>query len=62
MPYEQGLTDWRVYSAEEAVGEDQRLDVTQAQLLIDDAATTPWFQTWFPHATAIEGAMIRTCG
>ncbi len=54
MPYEQGLTDWRVYSAEQAVGEDEPLDVAQAQQLINDAAATPWWQTWFPHATTIE--------
>ena len=54
MPYEQGLTDWRVYSAEQAVGADDPLDVAQAQRLIDDAAATRWWQTWFRHAPAIE--------
>lgn len=54
MLYQQGLTDWRVYSAEHAVGEDEPIDVAQAQRLIDDAATKSWWQEWFPHATAIE--------
>ncbi|OMC51912.1 hypothetical protein A5742_17390 [Mycolicibacterium fortuitum] len=62
MPYEQGLTDWRVYSAEQAVGADEQLDVAQAQRLIDEAAAAPWWRTWFPHAPAVavvEGGQLH---
>ena len=54
MLYQQGLTDWRVYSAEHAVGEDEPIDIAHAQQLIADAAAAQWWQAWFPHATAIE--------
>ena len=54
MPYEQGLTDWRVYSAEEAVGEDEPIDLAQACQLIDDATAAPWWKSWFPHAPTVE--------
>lgn len=57
MPYEQGLSDWRVYSAEESVGHDRTLDLEECQALVDEATSSSWWRTWFPDATPIAVAV-----
>jgi hypothetical protein len=54
MPYEQGLHDWRVYSAEEAVGHDRVLTIEECQQLVYDAKASIWWKEWFPDAPPID--------
>ncbi|MDG4667968.1 hypothetical protein [Mycobacterium sp. 236(2023)] len=54
MPYEQGVSDWRVYSAEQSVGHDRPVSADECQELVEQAAASDWFQEWFPHTPAIE--------
>lgn len=54
MGFEYQLSDWRVYSAEQAVGHDEPLDAGGAQSLVDQAVSSSWWSEWFPHAVPIE--------
>jgi hypothetical protein len=54
VPYEQGLSDWRVYSAEQAVGHDRNLTLEQCQQLVEEARASTWWHDWFPDAPPIE--------
>ena len=54
MPYDQGLSDWRVYSAEEAVGHDRDLTLAECQQLVRDARASRWWREWFPDAPPID--------
>ncbi len=55
MPFDEGLSDWRVYSAEQAVGSDQLLDGIEAcRALVDDLTSTPWWQHHFPNTPPID--------
>lgn len=53
MPYEQGLSDWRVYSAEQAVGHDRDLTIEECRQLVEDAAATAWWREWFSNTAPI---------
>lgn len=53
--YDEGLSDWRVYSAEHSIGHDRQLaDVEECQSLVKEATSSDWFQDWFPHAAPIQ--------
>ncbi|MBB5161573.1 hypothetical protein [Mycobacterium sp. AZCC_0083] len=54
MPYDEGISDWRVYSAEHAVGHDRQLDAEECQALVEKAMSSDWFHDWFPDAPPIE--------
>lgn len=54
MPYEEGLSDWRVYSAEQSVGHDRMIEPDEAQELVDQAVGSVWFREWFPDTVQIE--------
>lgn len=53
VPYEEGLSDWRVYSAEQSVGRDSPLGPGEGQHLVDQAVASDWFREWFPHTEPI---------
>jgi hypothetical protein len=59
--HEQGLSDWRVYSAEEAVGHDRDLTLYECQELADEARSSEWWQEWFPDAPPIEAVEYQFC-
>jgi hypothetical protein len=48
------LSDWRVYSSEQAVGHDEPLDAVGAQALVVRAMSSTWWSEWFPHAVPVE--------
>lgn len=54
VPYGEGLSDWRVYSAEQSVGHDHMIEPHEGQQLVDQAMASEWFQEWFPHTAPIE--------
>lgn len=54
VPYEEGLSDWRVYCAEEAVGHDRDVTVEECQRLVDEATASTWWHEWFPDTAPIE--------
>jgi hypothetical protein len=53
VPYEQGLSDWRVYSAEQAVGHDRDLTIEECRQLVEDAVATAWWREWFSNTAPI---------
>jgi hypothetical protein len=54
VPCEQGLSDWRVYSAEQAVGINRDLEADECEVIVEKATSSGWFQNWFPDAPPIE--------
>ncbi|OZD03437.1 hypothetical protein CH275_16860 [Rhodococcus sp. 06-235-1A] len=55
MPFDEGLSDWRVYSAEQAVGSDEVLDdIAACQALVDSLTSSSWWQSHFPNTPPIE--------
>lgn len=54
MAFENGVSDWRVYSAEHAVGHDEKLDAGGAVATVERATSSDWWAAWFPHSTPIE--------
>lgn len=52
--FEIALGDWRVYSAEQAVGTDEVVDVLGAQQLVKDLTSTDWWRHWFADTPPIE--------
>jgi hypothetical protein len=41
--YEQGISDWRVNSAEHAVGADRQLTLEECRQMVAEAQTAKWF-------------------
>lgn len=54
MPYAQGISDWRVYSAEQSVGHDRDVDLAQCQAFVEEARSSDWWAEWFPDTPPIE--------
>lgn len=53
--YDEGMSDWRVYSAEQSTGHDRQLtDVEECQALVEEATASDWFKESFPDAAPIE--------
>lgn len=54
MAYDHGISDWRVYAAEQAVGHDEQLDADGCVDLVEKATSSGWWFEWFPDAVSIE--------
>jgi hypothetical protein len=54
VPYDQGVSDWRVYAAEQSVGYDRDVNLEECQDILDEARSSDWWQDWFPYAPPIE--------
>jgi len=50
----QGLSDWRLYSAEQSVGENPRMSIAQMRDFVADAASSEWWIQAFPDTAPIE--------
>ncbi|QLL08999.1 hypothetical protein [Mycobacterium vicinigordonae] len=53
MPYDEGVSDWRLYSAEQSVGHDRVLTIEECEALVDEAVASEWFKDWFPDTPPI---------
>lgn len=54
MPYDQGVSDWRVYAAEQSVGHDRVVNLEECQAILEEARSSDWWQDWFLDAPPIE--------
>lgn len=54
MPYASSVEQWRVYSAEQSLGELSPITEDQARQIVADAEASEWWQEAFPNAQPIE--------